>query len=762
MAAVKRRVACLAFLLVVGIQILAAGDDAYWIKIGHSFLGLACGLLLIVFHVPEAGVQREVSWSCRIGGCALLGLLDLYAAFYPWHLIPTVGRLTTADFPKRWVNGAQLILLAGLFMVCVIKKHPPSMCAHDAKWCVFGIWLTTMGFQLFEVAKATNDGHFKDFALCLSLGLESVVLGWTVASFQCRMSALRVSHSAVPCFSRIWVYIMSGALISNAAFNALRRGFDSKVSKVGNALFLVVFLCIWATYVVKISSCLVTGLHILLMEARRVRGLPRQQTMWAARVLRMELVICIVLGVTTFFAWSAVLCIRILEVADQDAYDIIKRDFWLYCGVFRRCDLIINAIGLALLSGILWQGSPPGIDQEDKDFDRESKLRGLTSMSDFLQLDEKTLYNAKVEQLASRGIRLSALLEFWAELLEGEIMPSFDPRRSRTNDVVRQAIIPKSRIGSGGLALATLWAEDEVVPLTMVTHNWSNTFAHLIAAIVADALDRDTYSSIAKQLTTKKGLHSVMFNLKAQDKLDATYWICAFSVNQHASICDGFGPEPQENTHAWKVWDRTRHDSVSLERFPVCSCEEEKVRSYKDPTCELNKFDDMMAFRKENTSGFGQLIVIDENFDVLRRAWCVAEMVEGNALSAEGDYTMRVNVFSENAVDVNYDKLALLDVRQCEATSEADKKFILTKIAKPEAFNLKLQHMVFSSQGIFSKWVDGKERSRQVGRIWQRCASIVIESNQEAISQGLLGRPHFRKMFSRLVADSDDSDPEQI
>ena len=27
-------------------------------------------------------------------------------------------------------------------------------------------------------------------------------------------------------------------------------------------------------------------------------------------------------------------------------------------------------------------------------------------------------------------------------------------------------------------------------------------------AIVADALDRDTYSSIAKQLTTKKGLHS--------------------------------------------------------------------------------------------------------------------------------------------------------------------------------------------------------------------------------------------------------------
>lgn len=40
----------------------------------------------------RSGVQREVSLSCRIGGCALLGLLDLYAAFYPWHLIPNLGR----------------------------------------------------------------------------------------------------------------------------------------------------------------------------------------------------------------------------------------------------------------------------------------------------------------------------------------------------------------------------------------------------------------------------------------------------------------------------------------------------------------------------------------------------------------------------------------------------------------------------------------------------------------------------------------------
>ena len=80
----------------------------------------------------------------------------------------------------------------------------------------------------------------------------------------------------------------------------------------------------------------------------------------------------------------------------------------------------------------------------------------------------------------------------------------------------------------------------------------------------------------------------------------------------------------------------------------------------------------------------------------------------------------RIKVFSQNVVDCNYDRLSLLDVRDCSASSQADKEVILQKILDVEAFNLRLQHLVFSSQGLFSQWVDGKERSRQVGRIWRR------------------------------------------
>lgn len=57
-----------------------------------------------------------------------------------------------------------------------------------------------MCFQLFEVAKAVENvagdaDKFKDFSLMLGMGMEAVVLGWTVAAFQSRMSALSLAES---------------------------------------------------------------------------------------------------------------------------------------------------------------------------------------------------------------------------------------------------------------------------------------------------------------------------------------------------------------------------------------------------------------------------------------------------------------------------------------------------------------------------------------------------------------------------------------
>eukprot|EP00439_Symbiodinium_sp_Y106_P077263 s209_g16.t1 len=83
----------------------------------------------------------------------------------------------------------------------------------------------------------------------------------------------------------------------------------------------------------------------------------------------------------------------------------------------------------------------------------------------------------------------------------------------------------------------------------------------------------------------------------------------------------------------------------------------------------------------------------------------------------------RIQVSSQDAVDQNYDRLSLLDVRQCAASSQADKQMIMAKISNVEVFNRKIQQLVFSEEmGLFSQRVDGNERSRQVERIVRHCS----------------------------------------
>lgn len=41
---------------------------------------------------------------------------------------------------------------------CLVgQEHPPSTYAHDAKWCILGIWLSTMIYQFYEAAKAGRE-----------------------------------------------------------------------------------------------------------------------------------------------------------------------------------------------------------------------------------------------------------------------------------------------------------------------------------------------------------------------------------------------------------------------------------------------------------------------------------------------------------------------------------------------------------------------------------------------------------------------------
>ena len=91
-----------------------------------------------------------------------------------------------------------------------------------------------------------------------------------------------------------------------------------------------------------------------------------------------------------------------------------------------------------------------------------------------------------------------------------------------------------------------------------------------------------------------------------------TYWVCAMSVDQHATICK-------------KVFSEA--DSVTGKVFEKCNCNS-PLRTDRDLS-EVNKFDELMNYLMENVEGFTHVIVVDRNLEVFGRAWCVAEIAEG-------------------------------------------------------------------------------------------------------------------------------------
>ena len=97
---------------------------------------------------------------------------------------------------------------------------------------------------------------------------------------------------------------------------------------------------------------------------------------------------------------------------------------------------------------------------------------------------------------------------------------------------------------------------------------------------------QDTYDGVVNLLKNKDfdGLYKAF---RERNQLHVPYWICAFSVNQHAGIC---GRAP-------KV------DSTGVE-ITSCCCATPK--HFDGDFSEMNKFDDMMAFLKKRLRQDGQ------------------------------------------------------------------------------------------------------------------------------------------------------------
>ena len=355
-----------------------------------------------------------------------------------------------------------------------------------------------------------------------------------------------------------------------------------------------------------------------------------------------------------------------------------------------------------------------------------SRLSSLSKRASAKTGCERCAWEHKVQELAGRRISVEQLLDFFAKLRcasDGEVrqMPHFDPARSTTNDVVRHAIIPLSRCGEVGSSLAEVLQASSsrsgclgsTTTVRMVTHHWANRFRDLVAAVVADSLGLQRWDSVAEQLSAGKE-NKLRERLYEQGSWHWEYWICAFCINQHASIC-------QTSMGA--------RDTVTGEVLPSCDCSTPKYLNDFPIQCELNKFDSMMAYlHRHCQQGFLQVLAIDRGFNLFSRAWCVAELVQAHTSQMD----QHVILHSHEALEQHSEQLRSLRVEDCSASRPEDKEAILAKIGPgPEIaeFNSRLQQLLLGSEGLFAGWKNGETLLLDIGSIAAR-AKVRHESRR--------------------------------
>ncbi|OLP85966.1 Purple acid phosphatase 18 [Symbiodinium microadriaticum] len=186
------------------------------------------------------------------------------------------------------------------------------------------------------------------------------------------------------------------------------------------------------------------------------------------------------------------------------------------------------------------------------------------------------------------------------------------------------------------------------------------------------------FNLAAKLLEEDDDLLSEMLQKSA--RLDDSYWICAFAVNQHTSICHH------------NPYDR---DPFTNELYPECKCKSINVGDPggRSAASEINKFDDMMHHLAA-TGSCRQVIAVDQHLELFNRAWCVAEIAEARRLQMK----QSLKLASKATLHQRAGTLKNLDVRSMRASSDMDKKIILDKIKSStniDQFNEELQALIF-------------------------------------------------------------------
>ena len=454
------------------------------------------------------------------------------------------------------------------------------------------------------------------------------------------------------------------------------------------------------------------------LELTRKQGLAVAATFQACRGRSILQCTGVIISLTTTLMTAVVYASKIFTSFWPDSNCAVS------FAVTQCINLLVNAAGIILLSGasslITSQGTlrfpPLPCGRCPCRFRRCCGFKSLCRSK--LKICEENDWEKKTRELANRGISLEELLAIYKNLGD-TVMQSFQPSVHTTTDVVRLAIIPLTASSCSSYAqLVNKGAK--VLPKKMVTHNWSNLFRDLLASVISEALGEHTFEFVAELLADKAGVEALEDMLRVHGSLQETYWICAFAVNQHAGIC---GANPAGTV-----------DPVTGLTHPTCQCSEPKFFNEDPPLndegksiqCEMNKFDDMMALLARENPDFAEVVAVDASLDLFGRAWCVAELAEAHRMGMAQSLKMR------NKETLLRRQLTLqgLKVENMKASRPEDVVEILAKIPDKEAFNAKLQELIFDSNvGLVAAWknADALQQMEEVSHLlkWLRLSQAV-------------------------------------
>jgi len=248
----------------------------------------------------------------------------------------------------------------------------------------------------------------------------------------------------------------------------------------------------------------------------------------------------------------------------------------------------------------------------------------------------------------------------------------------------------------------------------------SNKFVHLMAAVFADILEEDCYDVVVPQLSGPAGLSILREKLQKQGALERAFWICAFSVNQHRGICSA-------NPFHSK-------DPVTGLEHMTCPCGHEKHFNQTPPLrfdgkgilCQMNKFDDMIAFLAAQDKQFRQVVAVDRDIVLFSRAWCIAEL----AIAKELGMTQNLMLPSKRTLAHHCNHLRELRIENMQASRPEDVEEIVSKINDVAEFNRSLHELLFGDGALVSSWYKLLDDAQFAKAGHFACLSIAFESNE--------------------------------